>query len=166
MPGLVFPAGSTGHLPEVVHGEAEIGQDVFHGNAAPRFERGDSRVNGGNVFRRDRLIVEGRQRQFPVERREHGLKQAIDGRELIAGQAVDIGVDVLTLFGNVLSMVESHGTYFLSALPGDAAAGDDHLRASCLRIIPSSRLRITCFSSASKRLTASNWRRRSSSGPR
>src|ERR1700693_1520962 len=74
-PGLT--AWRPGHFPEVVHRQTEIGQDLFDRRPASSFERGDTRLNRGPVFRRDRFIVNGSQRQLAVERREHGFKEAI-----------------------------------------------------------------------------------------
>src|ERR1700733_3212300 len=94
-----------GHFAEVVHRETKIGQNLFHRHAAALLQRGYARLNSGEVFRRDRLIVDRRHRQSAVEWREHGFEQAANGGQLVAGQPVDMGMDVLTLIGNVFGAV-------------------------------------------------------------
>ncbi len=59
---------------EIVHGDVEVGEDLFHGYAAVLFQLGDAGLDAGGFARRERLVVDGRQRQFAVEGRQHGLE--------------------------------------------------------------------------------------------
>ena len=51
------------------------------------------------------LIVDGRQCQFAVERRQHGLRQTANSGYLVVRQAVEESMLVLAL----LPVIESHG---------------------------------------------------------